>query len=159
MTKEEMRDKAVQLMMMKRFHCSQAVLAVGQEKLGKKDGEVIKAMGAFGGGLGGNGEVCGAVVGALAVMGLRFSRASEDEKEDPKMWSYAHEVLERFQNEIAKDHGGILCREIARVNWKDKEQVKSFYKGEKVLECVRIVGDTAVLVGELLERVMEPKAC
>jgi C_GCAxxG_C_C family probable redox protein len=157
MTKEEMRDKAVQLMMMKRFHCSQAVLAVGQEKLGKKDGEVIKAMGAFGGGLGGNGEVCGAVVGALAVMGLRFSRASEDEKEDPKMWSYAHEVLERFQKEIAKKHGSILCREIARVNWQDRDQVRSFYKGETVLECGRIVGDTAALVGELLERVMEPK--
>ena len=131
---------------------------MGQEKLGKKDDEVMKAMGAFGGGLGGNGEVCGAVVGALAVMGLRFSRSSEDEKEDPKMWSYAHEVLERFQKEIAKNHGSILCREIARVNWKDREQARSFYKSEKVLECGRIVGDTAVLVGELLERVMEPKA-
>ncbi len=116
-------------------------------------------MGAFGGGLGGNGEVCGAVVGALAVMGLRFSRAAEDEKEDPKLWSHAHEVLERFQKEIAKNHGSILCREIARVNWKDREQARSFYKSAKVLECGRIVGDTAVLVGELLERVMEPEAC
>ncbi len=118
----------------------------------------MKAMGAFGGGLGGNGEVCGAIVGALAVMGLRFSRASEDEKEDPKIWSYTHEVLERFQKEIAKNHGSILCREIARVNWKDREQARSFYKSAKVLECGRIVGDTAVLVGELLERVMEPEA-
>jgi C_GCAxxG_C_C family probable redox protein len=115
-------------------------------------------MGAFGGGLGGNGEVCGVVVGALAVMGLRFSRAVEDEKEDPKMWPYAHEVLERFKQEIAKNHGSILCREIARVDWKDREQARSFYKSEKALECGRIVGDTAMLVGELLERVMEHKA-
>jgi C_GCAxxG_C_C family probable redox protein len=158
MTKEEMRDKAVQLMMVKRFHCSQAVLAVGQEKLGKNDGEVMKAMGAFGGGLGGNGEVCGAVVGALAVIGLRFSRATEDEKEDPKMWSYAQEVLERFQKEIVKHHGGIHCREIAQVNWKDREQVKSFYKSEKSLECGRIVGDAAMLLGELLERATESKS-
>ena len=118
----------------------------------------MRAMGAFGGGLGGNGEVCGAVVGALAVMGLRFSRASEDEKEDPRMWSYAHEVLERFREEIVKNHGSILCGEIARVNWKDREQVRSFYKSERVLECGRVVGDTAVLVGELLERVTEPEA-
>lgn len=158
MTKEEMRDKAIQLMMVKRFHCSQAVLAVGQEKMGKQNGEVIKAMGAFGGGLGGNGEVCGAVAGALAVIGLRFSRASEDEKEDPKMWSYAHEILDRFKKEIAKDHGSILCRKIARVDWNDRVQVKSFYRGETVLECGRIVGDTAALVGELLERATESKA-
>jgi C_GCAxxG_C_C family probable redox protein len=112
----------------------------------------MRALGAFGGGLGGNGEVCGAVAGAIAVMGLRFSRAREDEKEDPRMWSYAHEVLERFQKEIAKNHGSILCREIARVNWKDREEVKAFYKSEKVLECGRIVGETAQMVGELLER-------
>lgn len=112
-------------------------------------------MGAFGGGLGGNGEVCGAAVGALAVMGLRFSRALEDEKEDPKMWFFAHEVLERFRSEIVKNHGGILCKEIARVDWKDREETKKFYKSEKVLECGRIVGDTALLVGELLERAME----
>jgi len=158
MTKEEMKEKAVQLMMQKRFHCSQAVLSVGQEKLGKKDDEVMKAMGAFGGGLGGNGEVCGAIAGALAVMGLRFSRATEDEREDPKMWSYTHEVLERFQKEIAKNHGSILCRDIAHVNWKDREQVRNFYNGETVQECGRIVGDMAALVGELLEREMKPKA-
>jgi C_GCAxxG_C_C family probable redox protein len=152
MTREEMKERAVHLMMVKRLHCSQAVLAAGQEKLGKKDGEVMKAMGAFGGGLGGNGEVCGAVVGALAVMGLRFSRASEDEQEDPKMWSYTHEVLERFQKEIARKQGSILCREIARVDWQDRDQVRRFYKGETVRECGRIVGDTAMLVGELLER-------
>ena len=107
-------------------------------------------MGAFGGGLGGNGEVCGAVAGALAVMGLRFSRARDDEKEDPKMWSYAQEVLQRFR-EIVKNHGGMHCREIAGVDWKDREQVKAFYKGEKAMECGRIVGDTARMVGELLE--------
>ncbi len=118
----------------------------------------MKAMGAFGGGLGGNGEVCGAVVGALAVMGLRFSRASEDEKEDPRMWSYTHEVLARFRKEITQSHGSILCREITGVDWKDREQTKSFYKSEKVLECGRIAGDTAMLVGELLERATEPEA-
>jgi len=108
-------------------------------------------MGSFGGGLGGNGEVCGAVVGAIAVMGLRFSRAREDEKEDPRMWSYAQEILRRFR-EITQNHGGILCRQIAGVDWKDREQAKAFYKSDKVAECGRIVGDTAQMVGELLER-------
>jgi hypothetical protein len=38
------------------------------------------------------------------------------------------------------------------VDWKDREQVKVFYKGDKVQECIRIVGETAKLLGELLER-------
>ncbi len=126
---------------------------IAQEKLGRKNEEVIRAMGAFGGGLGGNGEVCGALVGALAVLGLRFSRAREDEKEDPRMWSYAQELLKRFRDEIVKNQSGFLCREIAGVDWNDKEQVRAFRKSEKVLECGRIVGETAVLIGELLETI------
>jgi C_GCAxxG_C_C family probable redox protein len=109
-------------------------------------------MGAFGGGLGGNGEVCGALVGALGVLGLRFSRGREEEKEDPRMWAYNQEMLERFREEIVKDHGGIHCREIARVDWKDRGQVRAFYRGEKILECGRIVGDTAQFLDELLKR-------
>jgi C_GCAxxG_C_C family probable redox protein len=109
-------------------------------------------MGAFGGGLGGNGEVCGAVVGALAALGLRFSRGREEEKEDSRIWAFNHEMLTRFRDEIVKEHGSILCREIARVDWKDRDQVRAFYKGEKALECGRIVGDTARLLGQLLER-------
>lgn len=108
-------------------------------------------MGAFGGGLGGNGEVCGAVAGALGVLGLKFGRGREEEKEDPRIWVYAQEVLQRFR-EIVKNHGGILCREITGVDWKDRDQAKAFYKSEKITECCRIVGDTAHMVGELLER-------
>jgi C_GCAxxG_C_C family probable redox protein len=109
-------------------------------------------MGAFGGGLGGNGEVCGALAGGLAVVGLRFSRARQEEKENPRMWDDTDELFTRFRDVIAKEHGSILCRDIARVDWNDREQVKSYYKGDKVQECIRIVGETAKFLGELLER-------
>ena len=91
-------------------------------------------------------------MGGLATIGLKFSRSREEEKEDPKMWAYAKELFDRFREEIVKDHDGILCREIVGVDWKDRDQVKAFYNGDKVLECQRIIGDTAKLVGELLER-------
>jgi C_GCAxxG_C_C family probable redox protein len=109
-------------------------------------------MEAFGGGLGVNGEVCGALIGALAAIGLRFGRDGEEGKKDPRIWDYTRELLKRFREEIVQSHGGIRCQEIAGVNWKDREQVANYYKGEKFLECARIVGDTAKLTGELLQR-------
>jgi C_GCAxxG_C_C family probable redox protein len=140
------------MMAVQKFHCSQAIAAVGQEKLGKGSDDVIRAMGAFGGGLGGNGEVCGALAGGLAVLGLRYSRANADEKENPKMWTDAEELVRRFRDEIVQINGSILCRDISRVDWKDRGQVKSFYTGDTVKKCVRIVGETAMLVGEILDR-------
>jgi len=152
MTPEEMKKEAIKMMAIERFHCSQAVAAVGQEKLGKGNDEVIRAMGAFGGGLGGNGEVCGALAGGLAVLGLRYSRAAAGEKEDLNMWAAAEEMLRRFRDEIVDQGGTIYCRDIACVDWKDREGAKAFYQGDKVKKCIRIVGETAVLVGEMLER-------
>ncbi len=109
-------------------------------------------MGAFGGGLGGNGDVCGAVAGGLSALGLRFSRAREEELEDLRMWNYTREFLNRFREEIVKNHGSILCRDIVQVDWTDRAQVKGFYSGDKTKECSRIVGETAKLVGELIEK-------
>jgi len=110
-------------------------------------------MSAFGGGLGGNGEVCGALIGALATMGLRFGRNREEEKEDPKLSIYTKEVLKHFREEIVKNHSGIRCSEIAGVDWRNPVERANFFKGgAKLMECTRIVGDTARFIGELLER-------
>ncbi|MRR15775.1 MAG: C_GCAxxG_C_C family protein [Deltaproteobacteria bacterium] len=152
MTPREMRKKAMAMMAVDRFHCSQAVAAAGQEKLGRGNDDVIRAMGAFGGGLGGNGEVCGALVGALAVIGLRYSRANAAEKENPKMWADAEELVRRFRDEIVQRDGTISCRDIAQVNWLSRSEVKAFYSGDKVKTCIRIVGETALVLGEMLER-------
>ena len=51
MTPDEMREKAIDLFL-KRLHCSQVLATVGMEKLGVDDPAVIKALGAFGGGIG-----------------------------------------------------------------------------------------------------------
>ncbi len=147
MTLDDMEREATQLML-KRFHCSQAVAAVGIKKLGRESYDLVKAMGAFGGGLGGNGEVCGAVVGGLAVLGLVFSRGHEAEIEDNRMWRYTHALVERFAHEIGG--GTILCREIIHVDWTDREQVREFYRG-KSQTCVALVGRTARLLGEMIE--------
>ena len=109
-------------------------------------------MEAFAGGLGANGEVCGALVGALAVMGLRFGRAGEEEKFDRRMWGHTRELPKRFREEIVQKHGSIRCSDIVGVNWRDREEVAKFRNGEKFVECSRIVGDTAKLIGELIER-------
>jgi C_GCAxxG_C_C family probable redox protein len=152
MTPKEMRKRAVEMMAVQRFHCSQALAAAGQEKLGIGHDEVIRAMGAFGGGLGGSGEVCGALAGALAVIGLRYSRARAGEKENPRMWADAQEMVRRFREEIVNRSGTIACRDIAGVNWLDRTEVKAFYAGDRVKNCIGIVGRTALVLGELLDR-------
>ena len=123
---------------------------VAQEKLEKKSDDLIKALDPFGGGLGGYGEVCGAVIAGLAVIGLLFGRHKVGEKADLRMWTYSREFLKRFRQEIAG--GSILCRDIVQVNWADPVQMKEYRQGEKFVKCKTLTGKTAELIGELMER-------
>jgi C_GCAxxG_C_C family probable redox protein len=151
MSPEEMRKKAIDLFT-RRFHCSQAVLAVGQEKIGRVDKAVIRAMGSFGGGVAGSGMVCGALTGGIALISTLYSRGDLDEKEDPRMWFLSHRFIKRFR-ELTESHGGVDCSDIARVDWKDHVAVKDFYTNPESRRkiCIQLVGDAAFALGELLE--------
>ncbi len=155
MLAEEMRDKAIELFK-QRLHCSQALAMVGMEKLGISDPAVIKAMGAFGGGIGGTGNICGTLVGAVSVIGTLYSRGSLDEKENPRMWAATKKIMKTFEG-LAAPHGGINCCQIARVDWMDRDQVKDFYTNPESRrhQCIAIIGDTAKALGELLDQELE----
>lgn len=107
-------------------------------------------MDAFGGGLGAHGEVCGAVIGGLAVIGLRFGRPKPGNEADRRMWKYSSLFMKRFKEEVAD--GKILCRDIAKVDWRDQDQIRNFRESGKRDECQILTGKTAKIIGEILER-------
>ncbi len=151
MTPEQMRDKALDLFK-KRFHCSQAVLAVGQEKMGIVNEEIVKALGAFGGGIAGTCRVCGALTGGIALISSLFSRGNLESKEDPRMWSLSHKFIQEFEK-MTQEYGGTDCRDISKMNWQDRDMVKDFYSNPESRRkiCIQLVGDTAFALGKLLE--------
>jgi C_GCAxxG_C_C family probable redox protein len=107
-------------------------------------------MDSFGGGLAAHGEVCGAVIGGLAVIGLKFGRPRSGNEANRLIWKYSSLFVKRFREEVTG--GKLLCREIAGVTWRDKDQTTEYYKGEKFRSCQQLSGKTARIVGELLER-------
>jgi len=150
MSPEEMREIAVELFK-KRMHCSQAVAAAGLAFEGLDEPGLIKAMGAFGGGIASQGETCGCLTGAIAAVSRLYSRGDPSAKESPDMWRVSYRVLKRFK-ELTEPLGGMDCRAIARVDWRDKEAVKDFYKNpdSRRHACIQLVGDTAHALGEIL---------
>ena len=117
------------------------------------DPDAIKAVGAYGGGIAGSGSVCGVMLAGVSVISSMYSRSSLDEKENPRMWSLCHKFIAKFE-EFTEMHGGTNCRDIARVNWQDRNEVKKFYSNpdSRRQDCIKLVGDAAFLLGELLDR-------
>jgi len=126
---------------------------VCQEKTGLVDEAVVKAVGAYGGGIASSGSVCGILLGGVAMISSIYSRGSLAEKENRRIWSLSSKFLKRFEA-LTEPYGGVNCCDIARVDWKDRDAVKEYYanpEGSRKI-CVELVGEAAFILGELLEQ-------
>jgi C_GCAxxG_C_C family probable redox protein len=126
---------------------------VGQEKINMVNVEAIRAVGAYGGGIASSGSVCGILLGGVAMISTMYSRGSLDEKENPRIWGLSSKFMRKFE-ELTEPYGGINCRDIAGVDWKNKEAAKDYYSNPDSSRkiCIRLVGEAAYILGELLEQ-------
>lgn len=91
------------------FSCSQAVLSTFAPELGLEREAALRVAGAFGGGIARTGQTCGAVSGALMVIGLKHGQTrGEDKQAKENTYALAREFLERFKMQ----RGTLLCREL-----------------------------------------------
>ena len=91
------------------FACSQSILAAFCENFGLDREIAIKLADPFGAGMRGQSETCGAVTGALMVIGLKHGRTRADgllAKEK------AAEVTREFVKRFKERHGTIVCKEL-----------------------------------------------
>jgi C_GCAxxG_C_C family probable redox protein len=90
------------------YNCSQAVLAAFAPDFGLSREHAFKLGGPFGGGMARCGDACGAVTGAMMVLGLAYSSAEVDP--EAKACSYA--AARRLFDEFRASHGSIVCRDL-----------------------------------------------
>ena len=103
----------------KGFNCAQAVLASHSEDYGLDTTFAKKLGGAFIGGIANNGEVCGAVSGALMLIGLKYGQYIENDLESKeKTINKTNEYIKIFE----KEFGSIICRELLKYDIKIKEE-------------------------------------
>lgn len=100
-------DKAVELFS-KGFNCSQAVLTVFAEDFGLDEKLALMIGTQFGGGAR-NAEMCGAVSGALMVLGLKFGHFEAGNIEQK---SRAYAIAVDYTAHFKELNGSIVCRDL-----------------------------------------------
>jgi C_GCAxxG_C_C family probable redox protein len=91
------------------FNCSQSVLAAFAEELGLDQKQAFGVAAAFGGGIARTGGMCGALNGALMVLGLKYGMTSVEHKE-AKIRTY--EIAQEFVRRFGVQNGAITCRDL-----------------------------------------------
>ena len=88
------------------YHCAEAVVRSVLDALGEDGKQVANLATAFGGGFGKTKEeACGAISGALMVVGYFFGR-----HEPGPDWQAAAEMGAEIRNEFLQNHGTTCCR-------------------------------------------------
>jgi C_GCAxxG_C_C family probable redox protein len=130
------------------FSCSQAVAAALSGPLGLEREKALKISQAFGGGLARMGLTCGAVTGALMIIGLKYGRTRpEDDEAREKTYRLVREFYRRFQ-EI---HGSTICRELIGVDLNTPEGHKQGEERAVFTElCPKFVSDAVTILEQIL---------
>ncbi len=90
------------------FNCSQAVFTTFATELGLDEKIALKIATQFGGGAR-KGEMCGAVSGALMVLGLKYGHCHAEDNEEKQR---AYRIAEDFMNRFTAEKGTVVCREL-----------------------------------------------
>jgi C_GCAxxG_C_C family probable redox protein len=131
------------------FNCSQAVFSAFAPQLGLDRVAALKVAGPFGGGMGRMGETCGAVTGALMVIGLKYGQTtSEDKAAKEKSYELVREFVKRFR---LRNQGCIACRELLGADISTPEGMQKIREKQAFTTmCPKFVRDAAEIVEELL---------
>jgi C_GCAxxG_C_C family probable redox protein len=91
------------------FSCSQAVLAAYADEFALPRDTALRLAQPFGGGIGRTADWCGAVTGALMVLGLKYGRVrKEDVEARDRTYALVGEFIRRFSGR----HGSVRCRDL-----------------------------------------------
>ena len=130
------------------FNCCQAVLIVFGERYGLTQ-DLAKRLGTpFVAGMGYSGYTCGALVGAMMVLGLAMGRESaSDQATEKRVGKRVRELLREFESR----HGTSACRELRAAHRKTalKSAVGRFSKDVHCRSCVH---DAVDILQDILTR-------
>lgn len=129
--------------------CSQAILAAYGPKFGLQEAAALQLASGFGGGMGRMGSECGAVTGAMMVLGLCFGPKTAD---DTAARERVYELVRRFAERFRERRGTLLCRELLPCNIGTPEGLdEARRRGLFRTVCPDFVRDAAEILEELLE--------
>jgi len=121
------------------YYCSQILLLLGLEMMGKDDPDLVRAMQGLAGGMGFSGELCGALTGGACLLGLYTGKGTPEQTEDERLNFMVQDLVKWFKAEYGQPYGGIRCEEIMAGN------------GQNInLRCPRMVEGVFQKVKELL---------
>ncbi|MGD9397078.1 MAG: C-GCAxxG-C-C family protein [Candidatus Thorarchaeota archaeon] len=98
------------------YNCSQSVMKSILEAKGLDFSEIFQLAAGFGGGVGLQGHICGAVSGAVAAIGVINGTKFDDAKQHKEA---TYEMVAKFMTAFKEKNGSIICDDLTGIEMAD----------------------------------------
>lgn len=120
------------------YNCAEAIVRAFRDAMEVDiSDESLRMASGFGGGLGHAGCMCGALTGAIMVLGMLQGRVTKDQNRGP-----IYNSAQEFHSIFKAKFGSTCCRVLNRHPFDTKEHLRN---------CIKITGNTAELLEQYLE--------
>jgi len=131
-----------------RFTCSAAVFSAFSDDLGLDPDTAKKIACGFGAGMSKTGNICGAVSGAIMVIGLKYGKTQAD---DDAATEKTLALVRQFIHEFTEKNGSVNCTELLGYNLSIPEEfVQARDNRLFVTKCTALVRDVADILEKIL---------
>lgn len=133
------------------YNCAQSVLSSFAPVIGISEEEAFSIARPFGAGISYRGEMCGAVSGALMVLGMKLGKTKGDE-------DYIKEITHYCSNQFLKKfetiNGSVICKNLLGKDISIPEEMNKL-REEKAFEniCPKMVESSADILEDLLHSI------
>jgi len=135
------KSKHAVLLFDSNLSCSQAVLGVFSKEFDLPHETAMKLASTFGGGMVGTGETCGAITGAMMVIGLKYGRVlPEDFEAKEKTYEITKELFQSFTCK----YKSLLCRELRLDDRSTPAKERLSH-----MKCADFIRDAVIILEEL----------
>jgi C_GCAxxG_C_C family probable redox protein len=146
---EQIVRRASQLFVENRLTCSEACLLSGAEALGVESPLLPNIALGLGGGIGGQGDVCGAVAGSAMALSLAAAQKATDYVGQKKLVMPA---AARFYRKFVQQCGSARCADICGLDLTTQDGIARLAAGVRDEKCAPAVAAAARILAEELSR-------
>jgi C_GCAxxG_C_C family probable redox protein len=132
------------------FSCSQAVLSSFSEELGLDQDTANRVACGFGGGIARTGNICGAVAGAIMVIGMKYGKTTS---EDDAARERTYALVQQFIRDYTAKNGSISCPDLLGYDMADPVQFREAQEKKVAAQkCPGLTGDAVTILENILNK-------